>query len=166
MAPVIHTPVGGFTGTVAGVNFADGVGESDDPAALLYFSGAGYDIRDEVPPAGTPLTAEELARIAEHDARGDSGQTPPSVDNGSQEHDSHEDNGSDEDDSSEENHSREDDGSEENGTDDANDRPHPVQGSKAVWFEYLTKIKPDHGFDLEKVSRKALIEAVEALEAN
>lgn len=153
MAPVVHTPVAGFTGTVAGVNFADGVGESDDPAALLYFSGAGYEISDEVPPAGTPLTDEELARVAQAEAAGDSGQNPPS--------ESDDAGGSDGNDAG--------DGGDA-GTppvtpdvpapvEEKPDRPHPVQGSKADWFSYLSKIKPDHGFDLETSKRAELIAA-------
>lgn len=40
----VHTPVKGFNGTVAGVEFVDGVGESADPAAIAYFQRAGYEI--------------------------------------------------------------------------------------------------------------------------
>lgn len=42
--PTIHTPVGGFTGTVADVHFKDGTGQTDDPAALAYFARKGYTI--------------------------------------------------------------------------------------------------------------------------
>lgn len=44
MAPKITTPVEGFTGDVAGVTFANGVGETDDPIALGYFARRGYSI--------------------------------------------------------------------------------------------------------------------------
>lgn len=50
MAPHIQTPVEGFTGVVAGVNFANGVGDTDDPAALEYFARQGYDITPHCPP--------------------------------------------------------------------------------------------------------------------
>lgn len=65
MAPVVYTPVEGFTGTVVGVHFRDGAGETDDPAALGYFQSAGYRIESEVAPAGAPLTADEAERAAE-----------------------------------------------------------------------------------------------------
>lgn len=49
MAVTIHAPVEGFTGTVAGVGFADGVAEVEDPApsALHYFHRHGYTIDGE-----------------------------------------------------------------------------------------------------------------------
>lgn len=40
----IRTPVKGFTGQVAGVQFTDGVGETVDEAALAYFTRHGYEI--------------------------------------------------------------------------------------------------------------------------
>lgn len=43
----VHTPVKGFTGTSAGVAFADGVGETDDPNALAYFKRHGYEVEDK-----------------------------------------------------------------------------------------------------------------------
>jgi hypothetical protein len=143
VAPVVHTPVKGFTGTVAGVNFADGAGETDDQAALQYFRSAGYEVADTVPPAGTPLTAEELERVAQNESARDDGAVP--VDQ------SDILSGGDE---------------SEGDEPDESERPHPVQGSKAVWYEHLSKLKPDHGFDLEKVTRKELIAAVEAIESN
>ena len=42
----VRTPVEGFTGISAGVNFTDGVGETDDAAALAYFRTAGYEVAD------------------------------------------------------------------------------------------------------------------------
>ncbi len=51
----IQTPVKGFTGIVAGVSFANGVGTSDDPAALAYFERHGYDVMPHAPkPSKTP----------------------------------------------------------------------------------------------------------------
>lgn len=46
---VVKTPVEGFTGTVVGVTFTDGVGETDDLAALAYFERQGYEV--EIPDA-------------------------------------------------------------------------------------------------------------------
>lgn len=153
MAPVVHTPVEDFTGTVAGVAFANGVGETDNPAALAYFQRKGYEIEGghSAPPAGTPLTEEELARVAAAEATRDSGAVPP--------------------DQSQEltpppvDHSHGVPASGEQESSPADDRPHPVRGSKAEWFAYLDGLNPGHGFDLEKVSRKELIAAVEAIDA-
>lgn len=44
MAPKIQTPVKGFSGQVAGVHFIDGLGETENPAALAYFERQGYPI--------------------------------------------------------------------------------------------------------------------------
>ena len=46
----VHTPVKGFTGVSAGVNFTDGVGETDDVAALAYFRTAGYEVIEDDKP--------------------------------------------------------------------------------------------------------------------
>lgn len=40
----ITTPVKDFTGEVAGVAFARGVGHTSNPAALNYFRSAGYGV--------------------------------------------------------------------------------------------------------------------------
>ena len=40
----VETPVEGFTGEVAGVAFADGVGNTDNPNALNYFRRHGYKV--------------------------------------------------------------------------------------------------------------------------
>lgn len=45
----VKTPVEGFNGTVAGVTFVDGVGETDDDNALAYFARHGYDVADDKP---------------------------------------------------------------------------------------------------------------------
>lgn len=42
--PRIATATQNLTGTVAGVEFVDGIGETTDPAALRYFYVHGYDI--------------------------------------------------------------------------------------------------------------------------
>ncbi|WP_048343929.1 Ish1 domain-containing protein, partial [Cellulomonas sp. A375-1] len=65
MAPKIHTPVKGFTGTVAGVTFADGTGETDDEGAIAYFERHGYTIDDEPPafPDGEPTDAWKVAQL-------------------------------------------------------------------------------------------------------
>lgn len=44
MAAVVETPEPGFTGTVSGVQFTDGRGETNDPGALAYFRRKGYRI--------------------------------------------------------------------------------------------------------------------------
>jgi hypothetical protein len=55
----IHTPVEGFTGIVAGVNFAQGEGQTDKPNALAYFRRHDYTIEGDEPapvviPEGDP----------------------------------------------------------------------------------------------------------------
>lgn len=42
----IRTPVLGFTGESVGVSFRDGVGYTDNAAALAYFRSQGYAIED------------------------------------------------------------------------------------------------------------------------
>ncbi|AZG43450.1 hypothetical protein [Gordonia insulae] len=43
-AAKVRTPVEKYNGTVAGVEFVDGVGETDDPNALAYFDRHGYTV--------------------------------------------------------------------------------------------------------------------------
>lgn len=43
----VTAPVEGFTGTVAGVEFKDGKGETSDDNALAYFRRHGYDVAEE-----------------------------------------------------------------------------------------------------------------------
>ncbi|MGB4136414.1 MAG: hypothetical protein WA971_07615 [Microbacterium sp.] len=157
MAIVTVRAPGKVNRRIAGITFSEGRAEVDtDSAAYQFFRRRGYKIsgapegmidpeasgaedeRHIVPPAGTPLTAEELARVAASEAAGDPGGNPPDQSS---------------------------DGDDEDGEQEQPERPHPVQGSKAVWFEHLSKLNPDHGFDLETVSRKELIAAVEAIEA-
>ena len=40
----IKTPVEGFNGIVAGVQFIDGVGSTDDEGAIAYFERQGYEV--------------------------------------------------------------------------------------------------------------------------
>lgn len=68
----ITTPVEGFTGTVVGVTFVDGVGETKDEGALAYFERQGYtvDAGETAPvvPDGAPSldwTAAQLKAYAE-----------------------------------------------------------------------------------------------------
>lgn len=44
----IETPVEGFTGIVAGVQFVDGNGSTDDEAAIAYFERQGYKVAGDV----------------------------------------------------------------------------------------------------------------------
>jgi hypothetical protein len=44
----IKTPVEGFNGIVAGVAFTDGVGKTDDEAAIAYFERQGYEVAGDV----------------------------------------------------------------------------------------------------------------------
>lgn len=65
----IRTPVKGFTGQVAGVQFTDGVGETVDEAALAYFERHGYSIDHGTPayPEGDPTekwTVDQLKAYA------------------------------------------------------------------------------------------------------
>lgn len=61
MAPTIKTPAPGFTGVVVGVNFTNGVGETEDPSAVQYFERHGYCIEHAPavvePPAASPAGA-------------------------------------------------------------------------------------------------------------
>jgi hypothetical protein len=52
----INTPVDKFNGTVAGVAFKDGVGETANPVAIAYFRRHGYTVDGETPeqPEPTP----------------------------------------------------------------------------------------------------------------
>ena len=71
----IKTPVEGFNGIVAGVQFIDGVGSTDDEGAIAYFERQGYevagDVSDDVEgkyPLGDPSdkwTKAELLAYAE-----------------------------------------------------------------------------------------------------
>lgn len=54
---VVATPVAGFTGVVAGVRFAAGRGETDNPSALAYFRRRGYTLIDQPQPE-SPAPAE------------------------------------------------------------------------------------------------------------
>lgn len=54
---IVTAPVADYSGeSVCGVVFADGVAETDDPAALRYFESAGYTV-GEKPKAAPAKTA-------------------------------------------------------------------------------------------------------------
>lgn len=130
---------------IAGVTFSEGCAEVDtDSAAYQFFRRRGYKVE--------PSGAAQSDEAGSHDS--EQGEEPEQ---------------------SERDESTEDEGNEpepdghdgEQGEEpEQPERPHPVQGSKAVWFEHLSAIKPDHGFDLATVSRKELIAAVEAIESD
>lgn len=63
----IYAPNREYNGISAGVQFRNGVGETDDPAARSYFANAGYGVGEYKPPPGSP----ELV-----DARDVAGPTP------------------------------------------------------------------------------------------
>lgn len=48
MAQTIKTPVEGFNGIVAGVQFVEGVGKTDDEGAIAYFERQGYTVAGDV----------------------------------------------------------------------------------------------------------------------
>lgn len=48
--PLVRSPRDGYDGVSVGVRFVDGVANTDDPAALAYFTRAGYDIEPPPPP--------------------------------------------------------------------------------------------------------------------
>ena len=54
----VTTPVLGFTGESVGVSFRDGVGHTDNPAALAYFRSQGYGVEE----AGAPADADPAPR--------------------------------------------------------------------------------------------------------
>ncbi|MFF7146049.1 hypothetical protein ACFZB5_33450 [Streptomyces nodosus] len=54
----VTTPVQGFTGTVAGVHFADGRAETDNETALAYFRRRGYGVK-ELPKRKAPAKPPE-----------------------------------------------------------------------------------------------------------
>ena len=57
----INSPVEGFKGTVAGVEFDKGVGETDNDNALAYFRRKGYGISGSKPTGTSPTEAPEPA---------------------------------------------------------------------------------------------------------
>lgn len=62
----ITTPVKGFTGKVVGVTFADGVGETEDEAAVSYFRRHGYGVEVASKPADKPIEKWTKAELLEH----------------------------------------------------------------------------------------------------
>ncbi|WP_437582726.1 hypothetical protein ACSAGD_10695 [Paramicrobacterium sp. CJ85] len=59
----VTAPVKGFTGTVVGVNFADGVGETGDAAQLAYFRRQGYTVEEK--PKRAKKTTEPKGTVEE-----------------------------------------------------------------------------------------------------
>ena len=58
---IIHTPVKGFSGEIAGVPFVNGTGETENPAALAYFQRRGYKVEADKPaPKRTPKAAPKV----------------------------------------------------------------------------------------------------------
>lgn len=63
----VTAPVEGFTGNVIGVDFVDGVGETDDQNKLNYFTRQGYRVENTGKPV-SKMTKAELIELAEdHD---------------------------------------------------------------------------------------------------
>ena len=150
MAPRVHAPVKDYTGTVAGVAFVDGSGETENGAALAYFQRKGYRIEDAKPVKVEPVepvepVKEEPAKVEpvkDEQVKDEPAKVEPvKVE------------------PVEPVEPVKDEPVKVEPVSTKPERPHPVQGNKAAWFDYLTEIKPDHGFDLEKVQRKELIEA-------
>ena len=138
MSPVVYTPVEGFTGTVVGVHFRDGAGETDDTAALGYFQSAGYRIDRDAPVKGDSGSGDPGNAASE--PAGDpatSGNPPADPDKGG------------------------DDGKSDDNKGDAPKRPYP-QANKAEWFAYLEQVKPGHGLTIEDTTKAELIAAVDA----
>lgn len=57
----VTAPNRGYSGISAGVQFKDGVGETDNPAALAYFRQAGYGIDGDPPVPQAPPEADARA---------------------------------------------------------------------------------------------------------
>lgn len=62
----ITTPVEGYTGEVVGVQFIDGVGETDDEGALAYFRRQGYAIDGEPSPEEAPVEEAPVEEAPAH----------------------------------------------------------------------------------------------------
>lgn len=83
----ITTPVKGFTGTVVGVTFSDGQGETENEAALAYFARHGYTVEStekavEIPEGApsTDWTGAQLKAYAEkHEVDLGSAKTKPEL---------------------------------------------------------------------------------------
>ncbi|GAB2646298.1 hypothetical protein GCM10027169_13100 [Gordonia jinhuaensis] len=71
----ITAPVKDFSGTVAGVDFVEGVGDTDDENAIAYFERQGYEVskakaKVDIPdgePSDSWTVAQLKAYAAEHD---------------------------------------------------------------------------------------------------
>lgn len=133
---------------IAGVAFSGGVAEVDtDSAAFQFFKRRGYEVIGEI---AEPDSDEENQPEGDESAA-ETGESDESTDDAS------------EGDESEDDESEDEESEDAEPVGSAVTAPHPVKGNKAVWFEHLTALKPDHGFDLETVTRAELIAAVEDL---
>lgn len=65
MVPVVRTPVEGYTGSVVGVTFVDGEGETTNDSALEYFQRQGYEVVYDAPlfPEGVPAKAWKVDEL-------------------------------------------------------------------------------------------------------
>lgn len=73
----VTTPVEGFTGTVAGVSFADGVGETDDANALNYFRRHGYGVGSKAPvAAGVDVAVQRAVDAAKEEGEQEAKKAP------------------------------------------------------------------------------------------
>lgn len=73
----VRTPVEGFTGSSAGVEFVDGVGETDDPNALDYFRRHGYGVGSKAPvEPGGDLALQDAILAAAEEGEGDQKAAP------------------------------------------------------------------------------------------
>lgn len=61
----VRTPAEGFSGTVAGVEFVDGVGETSNANALNYFRRHGYEIESAKAPAKAPAKKTAASKPSE-----------------------------------------------------------------------------------------------------
>lgn len=59
----VRTPVEGFTGEVVGVQFVDGVGDTDNESAIAYFTRHGYQV-GEGSLTLSEMTVKELVAYA------------------------------------------------------------------------------------------------------
>ncbi|WP_417556158.1 hypothetical protein [Microbacterium sp.] len=147
MAKVIVRAPGKVSRRIAGVTFSEGRAEVDtESAAFQFFRRHSYEVEGEHDAGGESLVVDagtEDDEQSDDDRPDDDG----AADGGADE--------SDDDEQSDD----------VQGESEQSERPHPVQGSKAAWYEHLEKLNPKHGFDLETVKRAELIAAVEAIES-
>lgn len=63
----ITAPNKEFTGKRGGVGFVDGVGETDDPSMVAYFSRHGYGVAGEEPAVREPVADEPAPGLKDED---------------------------------------------------------------------------------------------------